>query len=349
MEIKIGNKLVAENAPVFIIAEAGANHNGCLSTAKEMVIAARDAGVDCIKFQTFTAEEFCLDKNKNFTYFSQGSQVTESEFEMFKRLEFTKDQWLDLISFCKKEKIQFLTTIQDPINLAMMQEIGLDAIKVGSDDFDHLVNMRKYAKTGLPLIVSKGMATEQEAEIIINELQSLCSGGLIILHCVSLYPANARLLNLNQIKALKEKYKNIIFGFSDHSQSVVAPALAVMLGAKVIEKHFTLDHKLPGPDHWFSMDPVQLCEMVENIRYAERALGSGDLNPSEAEMASKPIMRRRVVAKRELQKGECLDESMVEFKRASEGIYAGDWGNMVGRKIAKAKSKNEAIKIDDVL
>lgn len=349
MEIKIGSKLVSESAPVFVIAEAGSNHNGSLSTAKEMVIAAREAGADCIKFQTFTAEEFCLDKNKKYIYFSQGSQVTESEFEMFKRLEFTKDQWIDLISFCNKEKIQFLTTIQDPINLAMMQEIGLDAIKVGSDDFDHLVNMRKYAKTGLPMIVSKGMATEQETELIINELQSICNNGLVILHCVSLYPVNDRLLNLNQIKVLKEKYKNIIFGFSDHSQSVIAPALAVMLGAKVIEKHFTLDHSLPGPDHWFSMNPVQLKEMVAHIRYAERALGSGDLNPSEAEMESKPIMRRRVVAQRELQKGECLDENMVEFKRANEGVYAGDWGGIVGRKMAKVKFKNEVIKIDDVL
>lgn len=348
MDIKIGKKFITESAPVFIIAEAGANHNGSLSTAKDLVTAARKSGADCIKFQTFTAEMFCLDPDKKFTYLSQGVEVTESEFEMFKRLEFTKDQWIELISFCNKEGIQFLTTIQDPLNLEMMREIGIDAIKVGSDDFDHLINLRKYANTGLPLIVSKGMTKEFEAEIIINELQSICNGGLIILHCVSLYPADDNLLNLNQIKVLKEKYKNIIFGFSDHSQSVVAPALAVMVGAKVIEKHFTLDHDLPGPDHWFSMDPLQFSEMVTNIRHAERAMGNGDLNPSEREMASKAIMRRRIVAKRTLQIGEFLDEDMVEFKRASEGIYAGEWSNIVGRKLIKLKNINEALKKDDV-
>ena len=344
----IGKKIIADNAPVFVIAEAGSNHNGDLNIAKELVIVARESGADCIKFQTYTAEEFCLDPNKNFTYLSQGQSVTESELQMFKRLQFTKDQWIELIEFCNKQEIHFLTTIQDPVNLEMMLELGIDAIKVGSDDFDHLINLRKYANTGLPLIVSKGMATESEVEMVINELQSLCQGGLIVMHCVSLYPADDKFLNLNQIRILKEKYPQIIFGFSDHSQSVVAPALAVALGAKVIEKHFTLDNGLPGPDHWFSMNPEQLSEMVRNIRHAERAVGDGSLKPSAEEMISKSIMRRRVVVKRDLQKGEILIEDLVHFKRANEGIYAGEWGRVAGRKLAKPKVKNDTLKIEDI-
>ena len=346
--MQIGNRQVTNSNPVFIIAEAGANHNGSLTTAKEMVLAAKNVGADCIKFQTFTAEEFCLDPTKKFTYLSQSSQVTESEFEMFKRLEFSKEQWGELVAFCSKEKIQFLTTIQDPINLEMMQSIGIEAIKIGSDDFDHLVNLRKYAKTGLPLIVSKGMTTESESEFVINELQSICKNGLAILHCVSLYPADDKYLNLSQIKTLKGKYPNIIFGFSDHSESVVAPALAVALGAKIIEKHFTLDNNLPGPDHWFSMNPSQFKEMVQNIRHAERSLGDGSLNPSEKEMSSKAIMRRRVLAISSLREGETLSEDSVNFKRANSGAYAGEWHSMIGKKLLVAKNKNDPIYIGDL-
>ena len=153
--IQIGNRLIGDDYPVFVMAEAGANHNGDIRLAKELVLAASEAGADCIKFQTFTASEFCLDKTKTFTYRSQGKEVTESEFEMFQRLEFTHDQWQELMNYCEEHDILFLTTVQDPINLKMMQSLGLKGIKVGSDDFDHLVSLRKYASTGLPLIISK--------------------------------------------------------------------------------------------------------------------------------------------------------------------------------------------------
>ena len=146
--IQIGDRLVGEGQPAFIIAEAGANHNGDLGIAKDLVRAAREIGCDSIKFQTFSAEEFCADKSKTFTYRSQGKEVTESEYEMFKRFEFTRDEWAELMRFCDEQDILFFTTVQDPVNLEMMLELGLKCIKVGSDDFDHLVNLKLYAATG---------------------------------------------------------------------------------------------------------------------------------------------------------------------------------------------------------
>lgn len=346
--IRIDNRLIGDDYPVFIMAEAGANHNGDLRMAKELVVAARDAGADCIKFQTFTASEFCADKTKTFSYRSQGKEVTESEFEMFQRLEFSRDQWQELMHFCDEQGILFLTTVQDPVNLQMMQALGLKGIKVGSDDFDHLVNLRRYASTGLPLIISKGMADLPEVDQVLGDIAPLATGGLGVLHCVSLYPSDARHLNLRQLTTLKDRYPGIVWGFSDHSPSTVAPALAVSLGARIIEKHFTLDHDLPGPDHWFSMDTREFKEMTEHIRFAEQALGSDRVEPSEEEMASRKIMRRRILARTTLAAGTCLDQLNVTFKRADHGTYAGEWYRMEGKRLRVNKAALDPIDLKEI-
>jgi len=346
--IRIGDRLIGDDYPVFVMAEAGANHNGDLGLAKKLVLAARDAAADCIKFQTFTASEFCADKMKTFTYRSQGKEVTESEFEMFQRLEFSRDQWQELMNYCDEQGILFLTTVQDPANLQMMQALGLKGIKVGSDDFDHLVNLRGYASTGLPLIISKGMADLAEVDNVLCDIAPRATGGLGVLHCVSLYPSDAHHLNLRQLTTLRDRYPEVVWGFSDHSSSTVAPALAVSLGARIIEKHFTLDHDLPGPDHWFSMDPRELKEMIECIRFAEHALGSGRVEPSEGEAASRKIMRRRILARTTLAAGTTLDESNVVFKRADHGTYAGEWGQLIGKRLLVNKSALDPINLTEV-
>lgn len=347
-EFFIGDRRIGPDHPVFIMAEAGANHNGDLELAKQLVVAAKQAGADCIKFQTFSAEDFCADRSKTFTYMSQGKEVTESEFEMFRRLEFTRDEWADLMSYCDVQDIIFLTTVQDPVNLHMMQDLGLLAIKVGSDDFDHLVNLKTYAKTGLPLIISKGMADMAEVDRVVGALKPLASGGLSVLHCVSLYPSDPEHLNIRQIDTLRKAYPDIVWGFSDHSHSTVAPALAVMMGARVIEKHFTMDKGLPGPDHWFSMDPSELKDMIDNIRLAEAALGDGVVKPQEEEARSRKIMRRRIIARADLPAGHVLTEDTVSFKRAETGAYAGDWEKMIGGTLKTAKGMNVPIDMDEV-
>lgn len=346
--IEINGRPIGKGYPVYVIAEAGANHNGDLSIAKQMVDVAKEVGADCIKFQTFTAEEFLASRSKQFTYKSQGVSVTESEFEMFKRLEFSRDQWIELISYCEARQIQFLTTVQDPVNLELMLGLGLKGIKVGSDDFDHLGNLRKYAETGLPLIISKGMADLAEVDMVVNAIEPIATGGLAVLHCVSLYPCDARYLNLSQLTLLQNRYPNVVWGFSDHSPSTVAPALAVSLGAKIVEKHFTLSHDMAGPDHWFSMDPAEMKEMVENIRFAEEALGNGLVSPSDEESKVRQIMRRRAVARKLLQPGDELSEENVTFKRAEYGVFAGEWDLIRGKTMRTGKQVNEPIGRDDI-
>ncbi|PKR58517.1 N-acetylneuraminate synthase family protein [Thalassospira lohafexi] len=346
-QMKIGSRLIGDDHPVFVMAEAGANHNGELSLAKQLVDVAKAAGADCVKFQTFTAAEFCADRTKNFTYFSQGKEVTESEYEMFRRLEFTREEWVELMAYCEAQGIMFLTTVQDPVNLEMMQELGLLAIKVGSDDFDHLPNLRNFAATGLPLIISKGMADAQEVDKIVGDLKSRCAD-LGVLHCVSLYPSEPKHLNLAQIPALRERHPDVVWGFSDHSRSTVAPALAVALGARIIEKHFTLSHGMAGPDHWFSMDPKELTEMVAHIRFAEAAQGSDKIAPNVEEEKSRAIMRRRIIARHDLPAGTVLDDSAVTFKRAEQGLYVGDWDDVTGRTLRTAKAATEGIDMNDL-
>jgi len=345
--IKIGNRLVGAGQPAYVIAEIGANHNGDLALAKKLIAEAKRCGCDCAKFQTFTADEFCADPDQPFTYKSQGKTVTESMRDMFRRFEFTKDEWTEVVEECRKHDIQFFTTIQDPLNLEQMLPFGLPAIKVGSDDFDHLVNLKRYAETGLPLIISKGMADLGEVDRVIRFMRKH-TDQLIVLHCVSLYPTEPRFLNIRQVETLQKLYPDVVWGFSDHSQGPLASTLAVAIGAKVIEKHFTLSHDLPGPDHWFSMDVDEMAQMVRDIRFAESALGDGEIDPTPQELEVKNVMRRRLVARADLSAGVALTEETVAFKRSSRGSFVTHWSLIEGHRLSRPLKRNEGIDFADV-
>ena len=346
--IKINGRSIGDGHPVYIIAEVGANHNGDVNLAKKMIEKAKEAGVDCVKFQTYSTDNFCADKEKIFEYYSQGKKVLEREYDMFKRLEFDESEWKEIINHCNKMKMPFITTVQDPKDLKMLLKIGsLKAIKVGSDDFDHFLNLRLYAKTGLPLIISKGMANLGEVDEVINELGKY-TNNLAILHCVSLYPSEPKHLNIKQVSTLKNLYPEIVWGFSDHSQGTLASIISVGMGASIIEKHFTLDHDFEGPDHWFSMDFSEMKELVEGVRFAEVALGNGKVALSESEVKSKSIMRRRVVAKDNLKMGSILNEDNVSFMRSSEGCYISDWKIIKGSRLNNEKLINEGINLSDI-
>jgi len=345
--IKIGNKLIGDGYPTFIIAEASSNHNGNFEKAKEMVRVAKDIGADCIKFQTFSAEEFCSNKESLFEYKSQGKIVVEKMYDMFKRFEFTTQEWIELKSFCEKQNILFLTTVQDQINLEMLLKIGIEGIKIGSDDFDHLINLERYAKTGLPLILSKGMADLCEVDRIIKFLRQF-TNQLLMMHCVSLYPVKPELMNIRQIQTLRYLYSDIIWGFSDHSRGTLASTTAVALGAQLIEKHFTLDHDLPGPDHWFSMDVTEFSQLVKDIRTVEKALGSGEIVPAPGEVEMKNVMRRRIIAKKDISKGDVFDENNICFKRDEEGCFTNHWDVIKGKKSSLSIEKNTPINLHHV-
>jgi N-acetylneuraminate synthase/N,N'-diacetyllegionaminate synthase len=242
----------------------------------------------------------------------------------------------------------FITTVQDPEDLKMLLNIGgLKAIKVGSDDFDHPINLKIYAKIGLPLIISKGMTTLGEVDEVINDLAKHTSQ-LAVLHCVSLYPTNPEQLNIKQVSTLKELYPDVVWGFSDHSQGVLASTVAASIGANIIEKHFTLDHNLPGPDHWFSMDLIEMKELVDNIRFAEKALGDGNVSPSKEEMKSKSIMRRRIVAKEDIEPGTTLNDKNITFKRSDNGCFISHWNFIRGSQIKVFKKLDQGINLSDI-
>jgi sialic acid synthase SpsE len=316
-----GHEISQSSAP-FIIAEAGINHNGDLSLAKKMVDVAKSSGCHAVKFQTFTAKEFCGDPEQIFTYQSQGKEVSEPMLQMFERHEFTKEQWHALKAYCQQQDICFLSTPQNPSDLGLLMEIGVDAIKIGSDDFTNLPLIAEYAKTGLPIILSCGMADLAEVYKALETLGALSDHAYpcVLCLCTSQYPTPAEDINLNKLTTLNGAFPHIIKGFSDHSQGPLASSLAVAFGARVFEKHFTLDHSLSGPDHWFSEDTVGIKLWVDSINTAYSMLGNGQITPTEKEQAMRTLARRSVVALKDIESGDKLTKENIGLRRPGNGL-----------------------------
>lgn len=319
-KIKIGNRLIGEGEPCFIIAEAGINHNGDIRIAKKMIDAVKNSGADCIKFQTFKAKEFINDSNLTYEYKSQGKTITESQVKMFERYEFSEKEWEEVINYCKNNKIIFSTTAQNPSDLDFILSLtDLPFIKIGSDDLTNLDLIKYYAKKKKPMIISAGMAYVFEIKDAVSAIKKTGNNNIIVLHCVSSYPAAPEEVNLRKIKTIKNLFK-VIVGFSDHTEGTLASVAAVVLGAKVIEKHFTLDKNMPGPDHYFSADPEELRQLVEGIRYVEESMGSPVISPTKKEMKMREIARRSIVAKEDIKIGDKINYKIVEYKRPGTGL-----------------------------
>lgn len=345
LKIKIGNKWVGGFAPCFIIAEAGINHNGDLALAKKMVDAALACGVDAVKFQTFTAADFIQDETIVYEYQSQGKKVKESMLKMFQRCEFTEAKWREIAAHCQKRGILFFSTPQDESNLELLLKIGVPAIKVGSDDMVNLPLLSAYSKKNLPMIISTGMAYLSEVEEAVATILEN-NRELVILHCVSSYPTPPNELNLRKMETLRKNFPQCVVGFSDHSLGTTAAIAAAALGAKVFEKHFTLDRNLPGPDHWFSSDPQELKELVAGIRASEEALGDPEIKPTVREVAMRKESHRSVVAARDIEKGEVLQRGDLILKRPGTGLPPKFLDQCIG-KTAKVKiPKNGLLKPD---
>ncbi|MBC7949307.1 MAG: N-acetylneuraminate synthase family protein [Chitinophagaceae bacterium] len=332
MEITIGQKKIGRCSAPFIIAEAGINHNGQLETALEMIRVAREAGVDCIKFQTFKAEEFVGDPEQTYTYKSRGREVTESMLEMFKRYELSRDEWFRIKKRCDELGIIFLSTPQNFSDLELLLEIGIDAIKVGSDDFTNIPLLKSYAGTGLPLMVSCGMADMAEVYQALEVIGSLDGYPTVLMLCTSQYPTPPEDLNLLKLKTLQQAFPMVTLGFSDHSQGCLASFLAVALGAVVFEKHFTLDRNLPGPDHWFSEDPESLKKWVDSIKMAGTMLGNSVVRPTDSEQAMKMLARRSIVALSAIDENERITKENIGLKRPGGGLPAGLFEKILGLK-----------------
>lgn len=347
--IKIAEyKYIGENQPCFIIAEAGINHNGDISIAKKMIDAAKECGVDAIKFQTFKAEEFILDINETYTYKSQGKEITESMYEMFKRYEFTEEQWIEIADYCKKQNIIFFSTPQNASDLDFLLSIvDLPVIKVGADDLTNIDLLSYYASKGKPMIISAGMAYISEIEDAVEAIREKGNSELMILHCVSSYPAEAEDVNLKKMGTISKAFE-VITGFSDHTIGTTASVGAVTLGAKIIEKHFTLDKNMKGPDHWFSSDVDELKKLVNDIRYIEKALGSSMVKPTKNEMEMRKTCRRSIVTREDLKKNQVITKADLQFKRPGNGLPPKFVEYIVGKTAKEEIKKNKLIDLNDI-
>ena len=346
-KIKLNNQSIGHDCQPFIIAEAGINHNGDIQNALDMIDVAKVAGADAIKFQTFEASGIVTDSSLTFTYKSQGKEITESMFEVFKRCELSKTEWIKIKQKCDEEKILFLSTPENRSDLDLLLELGILAIKVGSDDFTNIPLLKDYSTTGLPLIISCGMANLDEIQQTLKAIGALENYPTVLMLTTSEYPTVPMNVNLLKLKTLSKSFPNIPLGYSDHTEGILASSLAVALGAKVFEKHFTLDKNLPGPAHWFSEDPVGLINWIDSIRSATTMLGSAEVKPTEKEERTKILARRSVVALCDINQGELFDQNNIGPRRPGNGLPAIMIEEIFGKKSTKKISKGDLLKIGD--
>lgn len=345
--IKIDKRVIGDGCKPFIIAEAGINHNGNMELAKKMVLAAKDAGADAVKFQTFHAKDFIQDRTLMYTYKSQGKKITEPIIDVFERSEFNEEQWKELKIYCDLENILFLSTPGNISDLELLMSLGTKAIKVGSDDFINIPLIRQYAKEQVPLILSCGMATENEIDLSIKTAERE-GKELALLLCTSQYPTPPKDVNILKLKKLRSKYPEVVIGLSDHTIGSTAAIMAVACGASIFEKHFTLDKNFPGPDHWFSEDIKGLQKWIKDIREAYIMLGTSELQPTSMEKVIRNEAHRSITTLCEIEQGEVFTENNLCMKRPGTGLSGCYWDEVIGKVAKKKLLKGTQIRIDDI-
>lgn len=331
---------------VIIIAEAGVNHNGDMERAKRLIDAAKDAGADFVKFQTFKTE-LSVSKNAkkaNYQIENSGDKV-ESQFDMLKKLELSEDTHHELINYCNEKGIKFFSTGFDDASLQFLKSLGFEVAKVPSGELVNLPYLRTVAKNFSKIILSTGMGNMDEVKAAYNVLieNGTKHENITILHCNTEYPTPMEDVNLKAMNAIGEEL-NVKIGYSDHTLGIEVPIAAVALGATVIEKHFTLDRNLPGPDHRASLEPDELKAMVTAIRNIEKAVsGSGKKEPSPSEKKNKAIVRKSIVAARDIKEGETFSEENLTIKRPAGGISPMKWDEVIGTKAKKDYKTDDQI------
>lgn len=304
---------------VFIIAEAGVNHNGSLDLAYQLIDVAKDAGADAVKFQTFKAENVVSKLADKAEYQKKTTSSDKSQLEMIKKLEISFNDFIKLKKYCDKKGIMFLSTPFDHPSIDFLYNL-IDIYKIPSGEIINYPYLKHIAAKNKPLIMSTGMASLGEVEEAINTIRSVNSEAKIsLLHCTTSYPTSYEEVNLKAMQTLAAAFK-LPVGYSDHTLGIEVPVAAVAMGAKIIEKHFTLDKKLPGPDHKASLEPYELKEMVKAIRNIEVALGDGIKKPNKSEIKIMKVARRSLIATKDIRVGEIMKESDIAIKRPGTGI-----------------------------
>lgn len=329
---------------VLVIAEAGVNHNGQLGLALRLIAEAARAGADYVKFQTFITSESIARQAPKTVYQKSTTDPGESQYDMVRKLELSREDHLVLVDACRQSGIGFLSTAFDRASLDMLLELGLDHVKVPSGEITNLPLLRQFGRTGTPVLLSTGMATLGEIEAAIEVLiqSGTPRNAITVLHCSTEYPTPMEEVNLRAMRSLGEAFQ-LPVGYSDHTRGIEVAIAAVALGASVIEKHFTLDRNLPGPDHQASLEPDELKAMVDAIRNIEVALGDGVKRPTPSELRNKAIARKSLVAARPIRAGEPLSPENLAAKRPGTGISPMLWDSMIGRRASRDYSLDEMI------
>ncbi len=341
-KVRIGDSLIGEGEPCFVIAEAGVNHNGDINLAKKLIDVAREAGADAVKFQTFKAEEVVTQSAEKARYQKQTTGAGESQFEMIKKLELAEADFEELYRYAQKKGLLFLSSPFDKGSVDFLDKLGVAALKIPSGEITNFPLLRHIANKKKPIILSTGMSTLEEIEEALAVIQKEGLTEIVLLYCVSSYPAKTEEMNLRAMETLKHAFK-LPVGLSDHTLGVTVPVAAIALGACVIEKHFTLDKSLPGPDHRASLEPDELKAMIKAIRDVAGALGDGVKKPTVDEEGNKKVARRSIVARVDIPRGATITEGMLAIKRAGGGLAPKDLEKLYGARAKDGFKKDEAI------
>ncbi|MDD5929228.1 MAG: N-acetylneuraminate synthase [Spirochaetales bacterium] len=318
------------NSHTYIIAEAGVNHNGDFELAKQLVDKAVWAGADCIKFQTFNSINLVLKNAQKAEYQKKTTDSAESQLDMLQKLELSHEHFIELQSYCNKKGIIFLSTPFDLESIDFLASLGLKTWKIPSGEITNFPFLRKIGQRKESVIMSTGMCTLEEVHAAVNVLKEFGTEDITLLHCTTEYPAPYDSVNLKALHTLQKEFRYKV-GYSDHTNGIEIPIAAVAMGATVIEKHFTLDKNMVGPDHKASLEPDELKKMVQGIRNVEVALGNGIKQPSEAEQKNIKIVRKSIVAKHAIKKGELFTEDNITTKRPGSGISPMKWNEIIGK------------------
>jgi N,N'-diacetyllegionaminate synthase len=332
--LEINKKKIGEINPTYFIAEAGLNHNGQIDIAKKMIDNAHNAGADAIKFQTYKSENFL----------SESSEY----FDFFKNVELTYDDFENLKHYADERGITFLSTPFDFQSADFLEKIGVSAFKIASSDLTNIPLIEHIAKMNLPMIISTGLGTLDEIDESVKACNSVGNEKIAILHCVADYPANPENVNLDALITMKNKYQ-VPIGYSDNGESTIVDEVAVSLGADIIEKHFTLDKKMEGPDHSFSILPSDMKQLIAKFRLIKKMKGHGGKIPNDSEKNNKIAIRKSITCSKFIKNGENLSINNIAIKRPGNGIEPKFWSEVIGKKAIRDIDKDELINWDDIL
>ena len=328
---------------VLIIAEAGVNHNGDINIAKKLVMKAKQSGADIVKFQTFAPHKLASKHAVMAEYQKENLGIEESQEQMLNKLTLKREEYVELAKYCRELGIKFLSTPFDTDSIKFLKDLQ-KIWKIPSGEITNYPYLVEIAKMGEEIILSTGMCSLQEVDEALKVLKENGAGRITVLHCTTNYPTPMRDVNLKAMLTLKEYY-NIPVGYSDHTKGIEVSIAAVAMGAEVIEKHFTLDRNMPGPDHRASLEPDELKAMVDAIRNIEQALGDGNKIPAESEKANIVVARKSIIAARDIKKGEVFTEDNLTTKRPGTGISPMKWNEIIGTKSIRDFEEDDLIEV----